>query len=79
MPAFELRKVVNPHAHMPEEIKKAFFDGTRDWEKGNDSYVDWTVGSWDSDHPDDVLLKVVDTWALENFEKDESIIILHWW
>ena len=46
----------------------------------NDSFVEWTVGEYqDYDEEEDALLKEVDDWALKNFTKGESIIILHWW
>lgn len=86
MEPFTLRKVVNPHVNMPEEIKKAFFDGVRDYDMPNNSYIDWKVGSYqiiDEDYntfPEDTLLEKVDDWLLENgFDKNESIMILHWW
>lgn len=80
MASFDLRKVVDPHKHMPDNIKDTFFEATRSWEKSNDSYVDWTVGFYsESDYEDDNLLKTVDNWAIEHFSKGEEIIILHWW
>ncbi len=82
MEVFELKKVVRPHQHMPADVKQAFFEGTRPWEMANDSFVEWTVGEYqdaDDDFDEDALLKEVDDWALKNFTKGESIIILHWW
>jgi hypothetical protein len=80
MEVFELKKVIRPNRHMPTAVQKAFFEGTRSWEMANDSFVEWTVGEYeDCDEEEDALLKEVDDWALKNFTKGESIIILHWW
>jgi hypothetical protein len=78
---FEMRKVIDPHDHMPEEIIEALFYGARDMGMNNGSHLDWQVGEWfdDEDQPD---LAKVDKWLLANpksFQSGEDIIILYWW
>lgn len=77
--AFELRKVIDPHKHMPKEIKDAFFDAVGEWDLSNESYVDWKVGGWSGDESNLDSQITVDKWLLEHFEEGERVIILHWW
>lgn len=79
METHSVRKVIDPHRNMPEEIKVAFFEGTREWDKGNDSYIDWTVDEHEYDEEDDPFLAKLDSWLRANFDKGEKLIILHWW
>lgn len=41
---YDLKKVVDPHSHMPKGIRAHFFDGMRHPEMNNDTFVHWTVG-----------------------------------
>jgi hypothetical protein len=89
-PTFEMQKVVNPHEHMPDNIKEALFEIGRDWELSNGSYIEWDVG--DEQNQEELLddsgdlatvdqyLKTIDDWMLANGFKDgENAIILYWW
>lgn len=82
---FDLRKVIDPHKHMPNEIKNSFLKLCYSMEYNNNSFYEWKVGSFDKpidsiDEDDiDVFGYQVDTWMLQHFKKNEKIIILHWW
>ena len=41
---YDLKKVVDPHDHMPKGIRAHLFDGLRHQEMNNDTFVHWTVG-----------------------------------
>lgn len=84
---FDLKKVMDPHKHMPEDIKDAFFEAYSDRVHGNDSYVKHTVGEYvtslkEGDELDPYYnssMATFDKWTMENLEMNESIIILYWW
>lgn len=79
---FTLEKVIDPHKHMPEEIKDAFFKGHEFWDLGNNSYMPWIVGSIKNpseDFPEDLFRKQVDDWLLEHLTAGERVLILYWW
>jgi hypothetical protein len=92
---FKLMKVVDPHSHMPKEIKNALFESMRG--RANGTTIHWRVGEQtdesdfeevDDEDPleDDAdWIKTcraaikVDAWLMENFEKGEDILVLYWW
>ncbi len=84
---YDLVKVVDPHSHMPKNVKDAFFDVYRgDCGLSNDSHVNWTVGGEFDDFDDEEVeicnkhRKTVDDWLLANgFVNGEDIMILYWW
>lgn len=41
---FDLKKVVDPYRHMPNDIKNALFEGMRIREVNNDTIIHWIVG-----------------------------------
>ena len=85
---FDLLKVVDPHQHMPGEICDALFEGYRG-ERPNGSFIRWYVGqegaALDDDNDDSEYpfshnqLVKVDQWLLQNFQRNEEILILYWW
>lgn len=78
-PAFDLRKVIDPSHHMPIEVQEAHHEIMVRWDKGNDSFHFWSVGSCDYDEEEDPDYYILDKWTRENFEKGEELIILNWW
>jgi hypothetical protein len=79
MKSFELRKVVDPHQHMPEEVQEAHHEMMCKWDHGNDSFHFWTVGEFDYAKEDDTYLSTLAKWFNDNFEKGEELIVLSWW
>jgi hypothetical protein len=87
MELFEMRKVVDPHKHFPKDITTVFFEAFREYGRGNDSYITYSVGEYISslkpgDEDDEYYnpdMAVFDKWMLEHFEKGEDLLILHWW
>jgi hypothetical protein len=87
MELFKLTKVMDPHQHMPEDIKDAFFEAHKDYVHGNNSYVTHSVGEYvgslkEGDENDPYYnssMSTFDKWMMENFELNESIMILYWW
>lgn len=89
---FDLRKVINPHKHMPKDIKDAFFKVFEDQDYNNahirDSFINWKIneseyediGNDDGSEDDRILtIKKVNDWLLENgIEKTETVLILYW-
>lgn len=47
---YELKKVVDPHQHMPKSIRGHLLEGLRHQELNNDSFVRWTVGEYQSEY-----------------------------
>lgn len=47
---YELKKVVDPHQHMPKNIRGYLLDGMRYRELNNDSFIHWTVGEYKDEH-----------------------------
>jgi hypothetical protein len=90
---FTLMKVVDPYYNMPEDIQGLFIDEYRNEERGNNSFINYTVGSYQEepqkyDYTDSskgklskhfINLKKIDDWALEHFVQGEKILILYWW
>jgi len=74
---FDLLKVIDPHKHMPDEVKESFFAAQKNNDNNNGSYVDRYIGRWkyEDGDPD----KIVEEWLLANFERGERVIILYWW
>lgn len=87
MELYTLRKVVDPHRNMPKDIKDSFFEAFKDESRGNDSYINFTVGEYvnslrPGDEDDEYYnssLATFDKWMMENFELNESVILLYWW
>jgi hypothetical protein len=77
MEIYDLRKVIDPHKHMPDEIKDSFFEGCRDLEYiGQNTYVSWSVG----EYLNEKHFGAVDRWLLTNgFSNSDEILILCWW
>lgn len=88
-PVFSLVKVIDPHSHMPKEIKDALFDAYRG-ELSNGSYEHWTVGDHENEDVPDIddddeysqaykSFAIIDEWMLKHFVKGEIVMILYWW
>ena len=43
---YELKKVVDPHQHMPKTIRAALLEGMQVRELNNDTFINWTVGEY---------------------------------
>lgn len=43
---YELKKVVDPHRHMPKNIRSALLEGMQVRELNNDTFINWTVGEY---------------------------------
>lgn len=76
---FKIMKVFDCQ-DMPRDLRREFF---RLWDnKGNDVFVDWTLGDSDDD-----VSKQIDEWLIANgaeSAKDESsesetVLIKYWW
>lgn len=82
---YDVVKVIDPHKHMPESVKDAFFKIHRELEMNNDSYVYWKIKDWEaelknSDAATTNYIKSINSWLREiGIPDDESVIILHWW
>lgn len=59
---YELKKVVDPHQHMPKKIRSDLLEGLRHQELNNDTFVRWTVGEYKSEYEA----------SLEEEEEDEE-------
>ena len=46
---YELKKVVDPHQHMPKTIRAALLEGMQVRELNNDTFINWTVGEYKSE------------------------------
>ncbi len=69
---YDLVKVIDPHKHMPGNIRASFFDGESDNDRSQNTFIRWTIGE---EYGDDV-----DTWLLANgFSLGETVMILFWW
>lgn len=79
MATFDLRKVIDPRRHMPEDIQDVHHEIMVDWNEGNGSFHFWTVGKHEYEEEDDRYLYLLDQWLNANFEKGEELIILNWW
>lgn len=77
---FSIRKVIDPHENMPEEIKNAFFKIIKDWDWwGQNTYFEWRIGNG-SEATDLESGKILDDWLLNNgISTDESVLLLCWW
>jgi len=75
MSKFETKKVFDCQ-DMPEELRRKFFDM---WDnKGNDSFVEWTIG--DSFYEADDPSLLIEDWLLANGAADgEEVVIKYWW
>lgn len=78
MPAFTLRKVVDPREHMSKDVRQIHYELMRSWNVGNNSFHFWKVGQ-DYDKELDPLYYALETWAREHFNFGEELIILNWW
>ena len=86
-------KVVDSYYNMPDDIYDLFLEEYCSPELGNKSFIKYTVGTYQeepskhdySDFSKGKLskrflnLKKIDDWAMQNFEKNEEILILYWW
>lgn len=77
MANFELRKVIDPRTHMPQDVQEAHREIMSN--SGNESFHSYTVGKYEYDEEDEKDFFVLDQWLNANFEKGEQLIILHWW
>ena len=54
---------------MPEKLRKEFFAY---FEKGNDTFIEWQLGEMPE--------VAINDWLLEHgAEKDEEVLVRHWW